>query len=83
MDLVILGLVNYLYILFRSLQSRAINHAKYQHIAVVGSLIGMCEVFYISEVSTRGFSPPVVAIITTSGILACMSSVYITRGYHA
>jgi hypothetical protein len=81
LELVLLGLVNYLYILLRALQSRSINYAKYHMIVAVGTMLGMFEVVYITQVASRGSTYGVIAAITISGILASLCAVWLTRKY--
>jgi hypothetical protein len=80
-ELVLLGVVNYLYILFRALQSRAVNYAKHLHIVLIGSTLGALETFYIITLAAQERSLDVVFTITLTGTLGCLSAVHITRRY--
>ena len=80
-ELLLLGVVNYAYILLRALQSRAVNFARYTHICVVGSLLGLCEVFYIITLAQQDRTAETVLVVTLTGISGCLSAVWITKQY--
>lgn len=81
-ELIILGVVNFAYILLRSLQSRAVNYARYVHICGIGSALGTIEVVYIATVAARGDTLDTILVVTGTAILGCLCAVWVTRSYN-
>lgn len=80
-ELLLLGVVNYAYILLRAMQSRAVNFARYQHIMLIGSVLGVCETFYIITLANQGRTLDTVLVVTSTGIAGCLSAVWLTKAY--
>lgn len=81
LELIGLGAVNFLYILLRAMQSRSIAFGRYPMIVLIGSLLGMFEVIYITTLAGRGSTLEIIATITISGVLGSLAAVWVTRAY--
>jgi len=80
-ELAILGLVNYLYILMRSIQSRSLAFGNIPALVGVGVCLGAFEVYYITALAMRGQDWEVFVVIALSSTAGSLTSMLITKNY--